>query len=264
MKNDDSFLPESDSIPPASRAVIVKKLEVSCTGPPNMWGGIDLMPQLSRVMEMKDPEFHLRMQAFYSALNVDGALRGRCSSHLLLDLFFGTEFLGLNPFAVVEEIRSIERQGTSRTKPATPFRGPHLRGLWHKHYMDGGVASLAQNLKSELNRKGNKLSPFFEKRIEEARAAGEARSITKEDLPKIVNDVIWSNLARRMREGRMTGEWIIYVEHESQKFYLCLAKHNDSDEKLREKIAGVCVLEFPFLKGALQGPSPEGNCPVGV
>jgi len=50
----------------------------------------------------------------------------------------------------------------------------------------------------------------------------------------------------------MTGEWIIYAEHESQKFYLCLAKHNDGDETIRERIGRVCVREFPFLRDVLR------------
>lgn len=237
-------------------ANIVKKLEFSCTGPPNMWGGIDLMPQLLRKMEINDPEYFARMQAFYSALNLDGILSVRCSSQILLDLFFGTEFSGLNPWAVADEIKSLEKQGTSRTKPAAAFRRRHLSGLWHKHYMIGDVASLAQNLKSELDRKGRKLRLFFEEKIEEARAAGEERF--REEVPKIAQ-VLTSNLAKRRSEGRMTGEWIVYVQHENQKFYLCLAKHNEGDERIREKIERISVWEFPFLKDAFQAPPPKGR-----
>ena len=62
----------------------------------------------------------------------------------------------------------------------------------------------------------------------------------------------------------MTGEWIVYAQHENQNFYLCLAKHNDGDEdhyeKIRERIERICMREFPFLKDVFHGPPPERNC----
>jgi hypothetical protein len=234
-------------------AAVVKKLEFSCAEPLNVWGGIDLMPQLLRAMEIKDPDFHARMQAFYLALNWDGTLTGRCSSHILLDLFFGTEFFGMHPFTVIDEIKSLEKQEISQTKQATLFRGPHLRGLWHKHYMNGDVASLAQNVQHALN---EYKIPFVGEKIREAQVAGEEKFVTREDVPKIVNDVLRNNLAMRRSAGKMTGEWIVYAQHESRNFYLCLAKHNDGDEKIREKIERICVREFPFLNNVLQ-LSPE-------
>ncbi|MGB6134715.1 MAG: hypothetical protein WBG54_23260 [Acidobacteriaceae bacterium] len=239
----------------------MKKLEFSCTEPPNVWGGIDLMPQLLRHMERKDPNVYARMQAFYLALNHDGILNERCSSQILLDLFFGTESLGVRPLTVIHEIKSLEKLKISRTKKAAQFKRPALRGLWHKHYMNGDVASLAQNVKNALNDYG---IPFFEEQIREAQAAGEERFVTKEDVPKIVNDVLTNNLARRKSEGRMTGEWIIYAEHEDQNFYLCLAKHNEGDEKIRERIERICSWEFPFLKDVFQLPPPKGNSTAGV
>jgi hypothetical protein len=62
----------------------------------------------------------------------------------------------------------------------------------------------------------------------------------------------------------MTGEWVIYAQHESQNFYLCLAKHNDGDEKIREKIERICLREFPFLKDVFQLPPLKGNGTAGV
>lgn len=256
MTNDDRSFTGIHGDPSESSAVIVKKLEFSCTEPPNVWGGIDLMRQLLRAVKMKDPDFYARMQVFYSALNHDGILNERCSSQILLDLFFGMQSFGVRPLTVIDEIKSLEKLKISQTKPATPFRGRYLGGLWHKHYMNGDVASLAQNVKSALD---EYRIPFFDKRIREAQAAGEKRLVTKEDVPKIVDDVLRNNLARRRSEGKMTGEWVIYAQHESQNFYLCLAKHDDGDEKIREKIERICLWEFPFLKDVFQVPQAKGN-----
>jgi len=39
-----------------------------------------------------------------------------------------------DPFAVLDELDYLEGlRPTSRTKPASPFKGHHLQGLWHKH-----------------------------------------------------------------------------------------------------------------------------------
>jgi hypothetical protein len=254
MKSEDIF-PEIHGGSSESPAV-VKELEFSCSETLNVWGGIDLMPQLLSAMEMKDPNVYTRMQVFYLALNQGGILTNRCSSAILLDLFFGAEFLGLNPFADAEEIRSLEKREISQTKKAKPFAGPVLRGLWHKHYINRDVASLAQNVKNALDDYG---IPLFEEKMKEAKIAVEKRFSTKEDVPKIVNDVVAKNLARRRNEGKMSGEWIIYAQHESQNFYLCLAKHNDGDEKIRERIERICVREFPFLKDVFQEPPIRGN-----
>jgi hypothetical protein len=255
MKNEDSSFPKIHGTPLESPSV-VKKLEFACTETLNVWDGIDLMPQLLRAMEIKDPDFHARMQAFYLALNHDGILNERCSAQILLDLFFGTESFGVRPLTVIDEIKSLEKLKISRTKKAAQFKRPALRGLWHKHYMNGDVASLAQNVQNALNEYG---IPFVEEKIREAQVAGEERLVTKEDVPKIANDVLRNNLARRSSEGKLTGEWIVYAQHENQTFYLCLAKHSDGDEKIREKIERICVWEFPFLKDVLHEPQPIGN-----
>jgi len=255
MKDEDS---SSSGIPGNMQepSTVLKKLTFSCSGALNEWGGIDLMPQLLRAMEANDPDIYARMWAFYLALNHDRIFGRRCSSQILLDLFFGTSIFGLHPLTVIDEIKSLENHTISQTKQAKQFRGSHLCGFWHKHYMNGGAASLAQNVKNALNEYG---IPFFEQQMAEAQAAGEKRFVTKEDLPEIVNDVLTNNLARRRSEGKMTGEWIVYAQHENQNFYLSLAKHNDSDQEIRERIERICVREFPFLKNVLQQSKPTEN-----
>jgi len=56
MKNED-IAPSEIHENPSESPSVVKKLEFSCTGTLNVWGGIDLMPQLWRAMEIKDPNF---------------------------------------------------------------------------------------------------------------------------------------------------------------------------------------------------------------
>jgi hypothetical protein len=124
--------------------------------------------------------------------------------------------------------------------------------------MNGDIASLAHNVKNALN---EYRIPFFDEKMREAQIAGKKKSVAKKDLTKIVNDVLTNNLARRRNEGKMTGEWIIYAQREGRNFYLCLAKHDDGDEKIREKIERICLWEFPFLK-TLSKPELNGRSPT--
>jgi len=56
--------------------------------------------------------------------------------------------------------------------------------------------------------------------------------------------------AERSRKQCLTGEWIIYAQHEGQNYYLCLAQH-DEDADAFERIKRGCVDEFPFLRSQL-------------
>jgi hypothetical protein len=39
-----------------------------------------------------------------------------------------------DPHSTLDEISALEGSRRSSTKPATAFKGRHLRGYWHKHY----------------------------------------------------------------------------------------------------------------------------------
>ena len=120
--------------------------------------------------------------------------------------------------------------------------------MMHKHYIKGDVVSLGKNVQAACKEYE---IPYAEEKIKEAQESGEERFFTKEDVQKIVDDVVTNNLARRRSEGKMTGEWIVYFQHKNQKFYLCLAKHDESDEKILQRIKRTCVSEFPFLQEVL-------------
>ncbi|WP_323875440.1 hypothetical protein [Aeromonas veronii] len=226
----------------------VKLIEFSAPTTVNEWGGFNLLSGILDAFKEKDPALYYRINNFYSLLNRDGLLGERCSVSIIMDLFFGIEAFNLNPFTVIDEINLLEQNKDSQTKRESQFRRDELCGLWHKHYMNGDLATLAQNMQHAHKSYG---IPYFEERMREANAAGVEGFITEEDIPKIVEDLVSNNLSRRKMEGKMTGEWIVYAKHNGQNFYLCLAKHKDGDDKIREKIDRISVNEFPFLKSIL-------------
>lgn len=197
----------------------------------------------------ESPEMYKKINDFKAMIQIDKMLGNRYSISFLLDIFFGFENSVINLDAVMHEVKFLEgTEPESHTKEQSEFKRPPLKGLWHKHYMDVSISGLAQNVKNALN---NYSIPYFEQRIIDAKKSGEEQYVTAEDVHHIVNDLVTGNLQRRREEQKTTGEWLIYAIHENTKYYLCLAKHSDSDDDIRNKINSSCILEFPFLREIL-------------
>lgn len=208
---------------------------------------------MRKILQSDTPDGQIlvgEINAFCQSIGLDEATGGRHSILLMLDLFFGATVQGhLNPWKILTEIRSLESpEIISRTKPPTPFRGPLLGGLWHKHYLEIGISSLAQNLKKGLHIYG---LPTFEQRVKEAEEANEERFITETDIAALVHDATTKNYERLASESRLTGEWVIFATHEGKNYYLCLGRHNSGDAHIRKQIEAACFAEFPFLKDIL-------------
>jgi len=187
---------------------------------------------------------------FGNAIGLADAVPGRYSVLLLIDIYYQSMILGtMNPAKVITEIKSLEGSDSpSRTKPAQPFSGPHLKGLWHKHYLADGLSTMARNLANGLKKYG---IPQFEENVRLASEANEERYMTEEDIKLIVHDAVHGNWMRRADDHELTGEWLIYAQHENKNYYLCLGKHTTGDEHIRQQIDAVCCQEFPFLSDLL-------------
>ena len=190
------------------------------------------------------------LAAFADLFGLERAVSGRYSFLLLYGLYYWANSGRLNPAKVMEEIKALEglRQ-SSRTKPASMFeRNKPLRGLWHKHYLEDGLPSMAINLRKGLKKFG---IPLAEKMVEDAQRSGEKRYFSEKDVPQIAHDAVEGNWKRLMTESALTGQWIIFAQHEGKNYYLCLGHHSDEDQKIRDQIDAICVREFSFLKGIL-------------
>ena len=93
--------------------------------------------------------------------------------------------------------------------------------------------------------------PYVDKIIDDAKESNEERFFTVDDVPHIVNDVVTGNMQRRKDAQKITGEWLVYANYEGKNYFLCLAKHGDGDEGIRQKINSSCIHEFPFLDSIL-------------
>ncbi|MFZ0693285.1 MAG: hypothetical protein WAN51_03910 [Alphaproteobacteria bacterium] len=182
---------------------------------------------------------------FASFIGLEAAALGRYSMLLVLELFGGLKSGRLNPAKVVHEIKALEGIGVrSQLKPPGPFKHPPLKGLWHKHYLEDGLGAMAINLKKAIGKYG---LPLFKQRMREAQKAGEERYVSMEDCKSLADDAVQGNWMRLAGDKALTGEWIVYAQHERANYYLCLGKHDSGDDNLRKQIEALCCQEFPFL-----------------
>lgn len=154
-----------------------------------------------------------------------------------------------NPAKIIREIEALEGIGRpSQLKPPTQFNRPPLKGLWHEHYVEDGLRSTAINVKKGLSIYG---SPLFRQHMQEAQDAGEVRYVTQEDVASLAHDAVHGNWQRMASAAELTGEWIVYAQHDSANYYLYLGRHASGDDYLRSQIDAICCQEFPFLTALL-------------
>ena len=190
---------------------------------------------------------------FAKAIGLESVIPGRYSLLLLLELFGATKSGILNPAKVVSQIRALEGIEAGRgLKPATQFKHPPLQGLWHQHYLEDGLPSMARNIRKAIGKYG---LPWVEQKIADAKATGETKYFTEDDIAQIAHDAVTSNWERLTHDEALTGEWLIFAMHEGNNYYLCLGKHDSGDNQLRTQIDAICLHEFPFLKDTLSSSS---------
>lgn len=198
-------------------------------------------------MSSADEQDNLKIDipAFVESIGLKRAAPGRYSALLVANLLGCALSETQNPAKIVREIELLEQGELGQLKKPIQNRHPPLKGLWHKHYMQDGIPSLAQNVLNGLNRYQ---IPVFQQMIEDAKKAGEERFIEVADIPRIVDDVVSGNRRRLAEQQAITGEWIVFAKHKGQNYYLTIATHDgDTHQHVREQIDQVCCVEFPFL-----------------
>ena len=187
---------------------------------------------------------------FAKLIGLDSVAPGRYSVLLMLGLFGGFKSGRQGPEKIISEILALEGSGVSTgLKAPTKFIHPPLKGLCHKHHLQDGLPSMALNLQKGLKKFG---MPLMNEWIQEAKESGEERVFSEEHVGPLIADIVRGNMKRLADQQALTGEWIIYAQHEGKNYYLCLGTHDmATHEDLRKQIDAICCLEFPFLNGLL-------------
>lgn len=173
---------------------------------------------------------------------IERIIPGRYSWLFVFNLMMLERKRGLDPFSIIDEIKSIEGLGPSRqTKPASEFKGPHLRGLWHKHFFAANPSLLAHNITNQLA--GGKLKKLVEKVLD----PNKSPVVTKEMIGELSHRLVVESLEDRAADSKLTGEWIVFTKHQGQNYYLCLTTHESGDENIAQSIKAACLPQFSFL-----------------
>lgn len=177
------------------------------------------------------------LKKFASSLGLDKIAPNRYSNLFVLDLYIWNKYEGHEPFLVINEIKILEKIiDRIETKKASKFHNPPLKGLWHKHFFDAHY--IAQNLLNNLNQN-------FEKDWKDI--FKDDPIISPEKMSKFVSRITREALETKAKNGKLTGEWIIFAKHKGQNFYLSLGKHTQGDDVIFKRIKDYAFPQFPFL-----------------
>ena len=128
-----------------------------------------------------------------------------------------------NLHCILEAIRSKDEPFRA-TYPLVEreFKKAPLLVFKHLHYLTGGMESVANNIALGLNNKSRTmeiLAGIYKEKIETKKTKDKAYFLTEETY------------ALRKNKGNLTGEWIIFFEHNGKNYYLTLSTHVESKNK---------------------------------
>ena len=163
---------------------------------------------------------------------------GRYSFGLVLELTVHAIRRSYNTHSIYDKIGRLEGSDNRRstTKPATPFTGKVLQGLWHKHHSQG--CFLATNLHLEWRHDwvvDEIIAPYVGRYVDEV-------------VEEIAHKMVIGAYERRARRGGMTGEWLIFEPEKTGNYYITLSSHNgETDEARRERVEAYHAIDKDLL-----------------
>jgi hypothetical protein len=177
-----------------------------------------------------------QLQAFKD-MYVHDDLASRMSDLLLFDMYVLDIGFGVSPHDVLKSIKNLEEgEPHSGIKPATMFRKPPLKGMWHKHYFSAQF--LLQNISLALGKDG------LEKLITEVFDPSKP-VITEEMIEEVARRATMEQVEKRDADGKITGEWVIFAKHDGKNYYLALNTHGAGDQFIYDRITEHCPKTSP-------------------
>lgn len=173
---------------------------------------------------------------------LDRIAKDRYSSLFVVNLMLLESINGVDPLQVIDEIKALEGLGPSlQTKQETEFKGTHLKGLWHKHFLPALPSVLAHNITNHLGKNGT------QKLVEKVFDPSKSPVVTHDMIKELAHNLVVGSIEERAAKDKLTGEWIVYAKENNANYYLGIWRHDAGDEKIAETIKSTCVPQFPFL-----------------
>lgn len=128
------------------------------------------------------------------------------------------------------------------TPPAEQFKREPLMGLYKKHFTSARF--LAKNLHNfQISKFGDQ---YFQKAFEEARSHSSGY-VDDAFTGYLAHQMTFPPIEMRVRENRLTGEWVVFHQHEGNNYYLTLASHEEADEAIHQRAVLACDFDrLPF------------------
>jgi len=202
-----------------------------------------MVPERAYTVTLKDRDVKMTsrdLAMFRDRCAVTSGLAVRMSELILLDMYILDTVFGVSPDAILGAISEVELgEHPSGVKAATQFRNMPLKGLWHKHYFSAHF--VLKNIVLELGKTG------AEKIIKEVVNPAKSTVLTLEMIDEFSHRISHDTFEARETNKKLTGEWIIYLQHEGNNYYLCCNTHDAGDQFIYERIMKNCVWDFPNL-----------------
>jgi hypothetical protein len=84
--------------------------------------------------------------------------------------------------------------------------------------------------------------------ISEAFARNESGYVDDKFISYIAHESTIEAFQKRAKKKRVSGEWIVFQEHNGKNYYLTLAAHDEGDENIYSRVCDAYDLEFDFLR----------------
>lgn len=166
---------------------------------------------------------------------------GKCSD-LLISQLCDDEFRAYNILDhIIEEIAYLEGlNNQTLTKPATQYKYPPLKGLWHKHYHQAQHLIKNSGLYWGINDSSKiqdygKLDKMISNTIKECNLkTGDI--LTDEFFARLSYKFTFEPIENRIQKSKATGDWIIFAKNNNINCYLTVAFHDEADEDIYNRI----------------------------
>lgn len=177
--------------------------------------------------------------AAFRAYILDPELSGRVSDLFLFEMSVLNYADGISPFEIMATVQNLEKGKKSNgVKASSKFRKPPLKGLWYQHYFVANF--LAHNVLKDFE--NGKMKSLIERILRSSPSA------TRDELAEKIARVTANRpIEQRAREGKLTGEWVVFAKNNGQNYYLSLCRHDEGDAVIFDKITEHCRANFPDL-----------------
>lgn len=147
---------------------------------------------------------------------------------------------------VLDAIDGLEGLRSARSiKQAEQFRHPPLHPLWHQHF--SAPRHMLRNLGERWGIARGTGNRDLDRLID--RVAHEHGDVA-DRWPGILSHWFAHGYVERAQQGRLTGDWIVFAQHEGANYYLDLATHEEGQPenaaRLLAKLRNAANAEFPF------------------